>query len=180
MAENTKEEVWVIDPVHSRIRFDTKYLLLTPVSGWFQEFEGTVTTPGEDFDGSRVHLTIYANSVYTGNQQRDGHLRSADFFDAAKYPTITWQSTAVKVEGEFINAKGILHIKDVQQEIGLRVKYVGATQDANGNRKAGFTLEATFNRQDFHINWNQALDQHGLLLSNEVTLHCDVQLLRLP
>src|SRR5689334_6492035 len=108
MEENNKEVVWVIDPVHTRIRFDTKYLLLTPVSGWFTQFEGTVVTPGEDFDGSQVQLTIYTSSVYTGNEQRDGHLKSADFFDTAKYPVITWQSSAVKVQGEFIEALGIL------------------------------------------------------------------------
>jgi polyisoprenoid-binding protein YceI len=179
MEANNKEVVWVIDPVHSRIRFDTKYLLLTPVSGWFTEFEGTVITPGEDFDNSEVLLTIYANSVYTGNEQRDSHLKSVDFFDAARFPVITYKSSTVKVQGDFIAAKGILKIKGIQQEIDLQVKYVGTTQDPNGNSKAGFTLETTFNRQDFNINWNQVLDQHGLLLSDEVLLHCDVQLLRL-
>lgn len=180
MEENNKEVVWVIDPVHTRIRFDTKYLLLTPVSGWFTQFEGTVVTPGEDFNGSQVQLTIYTSSVYTGNEQRDGHLKSADFFDTAKYPVITWQSSAVKVQGEFIEALGVLQIKDVKQEIALQARYVGTIVDPNGNSKAGFTLEATFNRKDFHITWNQALDKHGMLLSDEVTLHCDVQLLRLP
>jgi polyisoprenoid-binding protein YceI len=180
MEEKNKEVVWVIDPVHTRIRFDAKYLLLTPVSGWFTEFEGTVITHGDDFDGSQVQLTIYTNSVYTGNDERDSHLKSADFFDAAKYPVITWTSSSVKIQGDFIEALGTLAIKDVKQEIALQVKYVGTTQDLNGNSKAGFTLEATFNRKDFNITWNQVLDKQGLMLSDEVLLHCDVQLLRLP
>lgn len=179
MEENKKEVVWVIDPVHTRIRFDTKYLLLTQVSGWFTQFEGTVVTSDDSFDGSDVQITIYANSVYTGNEQRDGHLRSADFFDTQKYPIISFKSSLVKVEGDIIDAAGSLQIKDVEQAVQLQAKYVGTVNDPMGNQKAGFTLDATFNRKDFHISWNQFIDQKGLVLSDEVTLHCDVQLLKL-
>jgi polyisoprenoid-binding protein YceI len=179
MEEKNKEVVWVIDPVHTRIRFDTKYLLLTSVSGWFTQFEGTVITPGDDFNDSQIQLIIYANSVYTGNEQRDAHLRSADFFDAAKYPIITYKSTAVTIQGNQIEATGTLSIKDIVQEITVQATHVGSAQDSLGNTKAGFVLDATFDRKDFNITWNQFIDQHGLLLSDEVILHCDVQLLKL-
>lgn len=180
MEETKKETVWVIDPVHTRIRFDTKYLLLTPVSGWFTQFEGSVITPEENFNGSQVQLTIYTNSVYTGNEERDAHLRSPDFFDARKYPVITYRSGSVIVQDNQIQATGILSIKDTVQEITWHATHVGTSLDAMGNTKAGFMLDATFNRKDFNITWNQFIDKHGLLLSDEVTLHCDVQLLKLP
>lgn len=180
MEEINKEVVWVIDPVHSRIRFDTKYLLLTPVSGWFTQFEGTVVAPENNFHGSQAQLTIYTNSVYTGNEERDAHLRSPDFFDAAKYPVITWKSNNVTVSGDSIEATGTLSIKGIEQDITLQAKHVGTSPDPMGNTKAGFILETTLNRKDFNITWNQFIDKHGLLLSDEVVLHCDVQLLKLP
>ncbi|AXY77368.1 polyisoprenoid-binding protein [Paraflavitalea soli] len=180
MEEINKEVVWVIDPVHTRIRFDTKYLLLTPVSGWFTQFEGSVATTEDNFNDSRAQLTIYTNSVYTGNEERDAHLRSPDFFDAARHPVITWKSKAVTVRGDLIEATGTLSIKGVEQEITLQARHVGSCPDPMGNTKAGFTLDATLNRKDFNITWNQYIDKHGLLLSDEVVLHCDVQLLKLP
>lgn len=180
MEETKKEAVWVIDPVHTRIRFDTKYLLLTRVSGWFTQFEGSVITPEENFNGSQVQLTIYTNSVYTGNEERDAHLRSPDFFDTRKYPVITYKSGSVTVQGDQIQSTGTLTIKDTVQEITWHATHAGTSLDAMGNTKAGFTLDATFNRKDFNITWNQFIDKHGLLLSDEVTLHCDVQLLKLP
>lgn len=180
MEEINKEVVWVIDPVHTRIRFDTKYLLLTPVSGWFMQFEGSVVTTEGNFNGSRAQLTIYTNSVYTGNEERDAHLRSPDFFDAAKYPVITWKSNTVTVQGDLIEATGILTIKGIEQEMTLQARHVGSSPDPMGNTKAGFTLDATLDRKDFNITWNQFIDKHGLLLSDEVVLHCDVQLLKLP
>lgn len=180
MEEINKEVIWVIDPVHTRIRFDTKYLLLTPVSGWFTQFEGSVVTTEDNFNGSCAQLTIYTNSVYTGNEERDAHLRSADFFDAAKHPVITWKSNAVVVRGDQIEATGILSIKGIEQQLTLQARHVGSSPDPMGNTKAGFTLDATLNRKDFNITWNQFIDKHGLLLSDEVVLHCDVQLLKLP
>lgn len=180
MEEAKKEEIWVIDPVHSRIRFDTKYLLLTPVSGWFTQFEGAVVTTNGTFHNSRAKLTIYTNSVYTNNEERDTHLRSADFFDAAKFPTITWKSDTVTVQGDTIQATGPLIIKDIAQDITLQITHVGTTPDPHGNIKAGFTLQTTLNRKDFNITWNQFIDKHGLLLSDEVVLNCDIQLLKLP
>lgn len=180
MEEKKTEAVWVIDPVHTRIRFDTKYLLLTPVSGWFNQFEGSVVTTEDNFNGCQAQLTIYTNSVYTGNEERDSHLRSADFFDAAHFPMITWKSKQVKVQGDQIEAIGTLTIKGIEQDITLQARHVGSSPDPMGNMKAGFTLDAKLNRKDFNITWNQLIDKHGLLLSDEVVLHCDVQLLKLP
>lgn len=180
MEANNKEVVWVIDPIHTRIRFEAKYLLLTAVSGWFSQFEGSVVTAEDNFDNSRAQLTIYTQSIYTGNEERDAHLRSADFFDAAHYPVITWKSDRVVVSGDELEATGTLTIKGIGQPITLRAQHVGSSPDPMGNTKAGFTLDAKLNRKDFNITWNQFIDKKGLLLSDEVVLHCDVQLLKLP
>ncbi|MDF2187334.1 YceI family protein [Paraflavitalea sp. CAU 1676] len=180
MEETKKEAVWVIDPVHTRIRFDTKYLLLTPVSGWFTQFEGSVINTEDNFNGARAQLTIYTNSVYTGNEERDTHLRSADFFDTAKFPVITWKSDQVTVQNGKIEVTGSITIKGIEQPITLQAQHLGSTPDPMGNTKAGFAVDATLNRKDFNITWNQLIDKHGLLLSDEVVLHCDVQLLKLP
>ncbi|WP_315820363.1 YceI family protein [Paraflavitalea speifideaquila] len=179
MEEINKEAVWVIDPVHSRIRFDTKYLLLTPVSGWFAQFEGSVVSTEDNFNACQIQLTIYTNSIYTGNEERDTHLRSADFFDAANHPVITWKSNNVITRGDLLEATGTLTIKGVEQNISFQARHVGSCPDPMGNTKAGFTLDTTLNRKDFNITWNQFIDKQGLLLSDEVTLHCDVQLLKL-
>ena len=98
MTEETRA-IWAIDPIHTRIRFEAKYLMLTTVSGWFREIEGTVETDSGDFSNSTIRLTIYTNSLFTGIDERDNHLRSPDFFDAKKYPTIQFQSSSVMVDG---------------------------------------------------------------------------------
>jgi len=172
--------VWAIDPVHTRIRFDAKYLMITAVSGWFREFEGTVVSSKEDFSDSEIQLTIYVNSLYTGNDERDNHLRSPDFFDAKKYPTITFRSTEVKVSENNIKITGPLSIKDITQEITFSARWLGVVPDPNGNIKACFEMDAVFDRKDFNITWNQFFDKQGVLISDRVQLHADVQLLKLP
>jgi polyisoprenoid-binding protein YceI len=177
----TSEKInWAIDPVHTRLRFEAKYLLISTVSGWFRELEGSVISQNENFNDSQIKLTIYTHSLYTGIEERDNHLRSADFFDADRYPTITFQSTQVQAEGDTIYIKGNLIIKNITQEISLVAKYLGSVTDPMGNRKAGFEMDAEFDRKDFDITWNQFFDKQGVLISDKVKLHADLQLLQLP
>lgn len=171
--------VWVIDPVHTRIRFETKYLLLTAVSGWFTEFEGSVTTSDDDFSDCGIRLTIYANSIYTGNEERDAHLRSADFFDTRRYPTINFHSTGVQITEGQIKVTGDLTIKDHTQSLQFTARHTGISNDTMGNTKAGFEMDTTFDRKDFNISWNQVIDKFGVMIGDEVKLHCDVQLLKI-
>lgn len=178
MQAQQNATVWIIDPVHTRIRFETKYLLLTAVSGWFTEFEGSIVAPADDFGGSEIKLTIYANSIYTGNEERDNHLRSADFFDTRRYPTINFRSASVTLHDGHILVNGELTIKDVTQPISFQVKHTGISNDTMGNSKAGFEMDTLFNRKDFNINWNQVIDKFGVMIADEVKLHCDVQVLR--
>lgn len=179
MEEIKHTTIWAIDPVHSKIRFDAKYLMITSVSGWFREVEGTVICNGEGFNESEIRLTIYTHSLFTGIDERDNHLRSADFFDAAKYPTITFQSTHVQVQENDIKITGLLSIKDITQELVFTAKYLGSVPDPMGNTKAGFEMDTVFDRKDFNITWNQFFDKQGILISDQVKLHADVQLLKL-
>jgi polyisoprenoid-binding protein YceI len=173
------KSVWLLDPVHSKFRFETKYLLITSVSGWFTEFEGTVKSPAENFNESQIQLTVYTGSVYTGNAERDNHLRSADFFDVNKYPTLSFKSTSINVTGSKLAIKGDLKIKDVTESIEFETTYIGSARDPIGNLKAGFEMNMTLNRKNFNINWNQVFDKAGVLLSDEVKIFCDVQLLKI-
>ena len=170
--------VWVIDPVHSKIRFETRYLLITSISGWFTEFEGTVITQSEEFNGSGINLIIYTNSIYTGNKERDTHLRSEDFFNTKRFPTMSFISRSRVVKEKVIKVVGDLKIKDVNETIEFTATHIGSAHDPLGNLKAGFEMSTTINRKDFGISWNQVFDQAGVLLSDEVKIYCDIQLLR--
>jgi polyisoprenoid-binding protein YceI len=179
MQTNENKNVWAIDPVHTRIRFEAKYLMITAVSGWFRDFEGTVVTSNADFNDSEIRLTIYTNSIFTGVDERDNHLRSPDFFDTKKYPTIYFRSTTVSVNDRTIAIAGVLTIKDIEQEISFTADYLGSVIDPMGNTKAGFEMDINFDRKDFNITWNQFFDKQGVLISDNVRVHCDIQLLKL-
>lgn len=170
---------WIIDPVHSRIRFETKYLLLTPVTGWFNEFEGTVTSPSNDFNACSIRFTLYTHSLNTQNDTRDKHLLSNDFFDADNFPRIVFQSTSVESEKDRLNISGNLTIKNVTAHIAFDARFVGSVQDPYGNRKAGFEMRTTLNRKDFNITWNNYFDEQGILLSDTVDIIADLQFLKI-
>lgn len=179
MEPATQKSTWAIDPVHSKLRFDAKYLMISTVSGWFREIEGIVVTHGTNFDDSEMSLTIYTNSIYTGIEERDNHLRSADFFDALHFPIIRFRSTSVHNSENLITIKGDLTIKDITQPISFVARYLGSCKDPNGNTKAGFDFDISFDRKDFNITWNRFFDQQGVLISDMVLIHGDVQLLKL-
>ncbi len=179
MSTTAKQATWAIDPIHSTIRFDAKYLLITSVSGWFREFEGTLLSGCDGFDNSEIQLTIYANSLTTGNDERDNHLRSPDFFDTKKYPVIQFRSTAVTTQDKHITVTGILTVKGIEHPYSFNATFLGICPDPNGNTKAAFEMDTVLNRKDFNITWNQLFDKNGLLLSDEVKVHCDLQLLKL-
>ncbi len=180
MATQSNKQTWAIDPVHTKVRFDAKYLLLSTVSGWFQEIEGAVSGANSDFTDSEINLTIYTHSIYTGITERDQHLRSADFFHTEKFPTIRFRSTAVTTAGDEIHITGLLTVKEVTHTIGFNARYLGTVPDAMGNTKAGFEMDMILDRKAFDIGWNLRFDTNGLLIADEVHLRADVQLLRLP
>jgi polyisoprenoid-binding protein YceI len=171
--ETTK---WTIDPSHSEIQFKVKHLMITTVTGSFKEFTSEVETQGDDFTTARIKFQASSASVYTNSDQRDGHLKSADFFDVEKFPNLKFESTSLeKVDDENFSLNGNLTIRDVTSPVKLNVEVGGTGKDPWGNLKAGFSLTGKINRKEWGLNWNAALESGGMLVSEEVRIFCEVQ-----
>jgi polyisoprenoid-binding protein YceI len=172
---------WGIDPAHSEMGFKIKHLMITNIKGSFDLFDGNIETDeDEDFSKSKIEINIKTASVSTGNEQRDEHMRSADFFDVEKFPLITFvgkRSENVDHDGSY-ELYGDLTIKGITKEICLDIEFGGVMKDPWGNHKAGITANGKFNREDFGLVWNAALETGGVLVSDEVRISCDVQLVR--
>ena len=170
---------WTLDPSHSEIGFKVKHLMVTNVRGVFKEYNGTIYTKGEDFSGADIELSITTGSISTGDTNRDNHLRSPDFFDAVNFKGIKFKGNSlerVKV-GEYI-LHGDLTIKDISRRIKLDVEFNGIAKDPYNNTKAGFEITGKINRKDFGLTWNAVLETGGVMVSDEVTIKCDVQLIQ--
>ena len=171
---------WVFDPTHSEIAFKVKHLMISNVKGLFSEFNGQVTTDGNDFSNAEISLNINPASVNTGVADRDGHLKSPDFFDVENFKEITFTSGKLsKISDGDFELTGILSIKGVSQEVKLDVEFGGLMTDPWGNEKAGFTLNGKVNRKDFGLTWNAALEAGGVLVGDDVRISSEIELLKL-
>ncbi|CAN5626873.1 YceI family protein [soil metagenome] len=170
---------WVIDPTHSEIHFKVKHLMITNVTGAFDIFQATIKTEDEDFMRAKIDFTADVDSVSTGNEQRDGHLKSADFFDAEKYPKISF--TATKVENVDNDGSyelfGDLTIKDITKNVKLDVEFGGVVKDPYGNIKAGFSINGKIMRKDFGLTWNAMTEAGGIVVSDDIRISCEIQLI---
>jgi polyisoprenoid-binding protein YceI len=170
---------YAIDPTHRRIGFVARHAMVTKVRGSFNEFEGSGYFDAESPTSSRLQLTIQAASIDTRNADRDGHLKSNDFFDMETYPTITFTSTAVEqVDPESYRVTGDLTIKGVTKPVTVDFEFTGAATDPFGNHRIGFEGKTTVNRKDWGVNWNAALEAGGVLVSEKVTLEFEVSAIR--
>jgi polyisoprenoid-binding protein YceI len=170
---------YAIDPSHSRIGFVARHAMVTKVRGSFNEFQGSGYYDAGDPTRSHLSLTIQADSIDTRNADRDGHLKSNDFFDMATYPEITFSSTAVEqVDAENYRVTGDLTIKDVTKPVTVEFEYTGTAVDPYQNQRIGFEGKTTVNRKDWGISWNTALDAGGVLVSEKVTLEFEVSAIR--
>jgi polyisoprenoid-binding protein YceI len=169
--------VWTIDPGHAEVGFVGRHFGLTRVRGRFTGVEGTVVI-GDDVAGSSLEVTIDMASVTSGDQSRDDHLRSADFFDVERYRTATFRSSGLAVDRSTATLTGELTIKDVTRPVELHVEYLGSVSDPWGNDRAIFTASATINREDWGLTWNMILDAGGLLVSKDIRLELEVELVR--
>jgi len=170
---------WVIDPNHSEIQFKIKHLMITNVTGSFNLFEASVITEEEDFMTAKVSFSADIDTISTGNEQRDAHLKSADFFDAATYPKLTFVATRYKNidnDGSY-ELYGDITLKDVTKNIKLDVEFGGVVKDPYGNIKAGFSINGKINRKDFGLTWNAVTESGGIVVSDEVRLSCEIQLI---
>lgn len=173
---NTK---WSIDPTHSEISFKIKHLMITNVSGKFNEFEAEVQTDGEDFTTARIQASIQAGSIDTNNAQRDEHLRNSDFFETEQYPLINFASTRIeKVDSDNFILHGNLTLKGITKPVQLHAEYSGLTRDPWGGERAGFVVTGKVNRIEFGLTFNAALEAGGLVLGEEVKIHSEVQLVK--
>ncbi len=170
-APTTPTGTYAIDPSHSRIGFVARHAMVTKVRGSFNEFEGSGHFDAENPANSHLALIIQANSIDTRNEDRDGHLKSNDFFDMETYPEIKFASTAVeKVDDDNYRVTGDLTIKDVTKPVTVDFEYTGTAVDPYQNQRIGFDGSTTVNRKDWGVNWNTALDTGGVLVSEKVTL----------
>ncbi len=170
---------WSLDPTHSEIGFKIKHLMISNVSGNFNKFDVQAETNGDDFANATVTLNIDVASINTNNEQRDVHLRNADFFEVEKHPNITFKSAKVeRVDDDIFNLYGDLTIKETTKPVKLSVEYSGIAKDPWGNVKAGFTINGKINRKDWGINYNAVLETGGVMLGEELKLNGEIQLVK--
>ena len=169
---------YTIDASHTRLGFVARHAMVTKVRGQFTSFEGTARVDAENPAASKVDLTISVASIETGSADRDGHLKSADFFDAETYPNITFSSTKVERDGDDWAITGDLTIKDVTKPVTIEFEQTGSARDPFGNVRVGFEGETTINRKDWGLTWNAALETGGVLVSEKIKLEFDVSAIR--
>lgn len=175
--ESTEKMKWVLDPAHSELTFKVKHLMIAHVKGEFKNF--SVDIDGKDIINSTVLATVDASSVYTNNEDRDNHLKSADFFDVENHKEIIFKSIAFhqKNDTEY-DLKGILTIKGISKEVNLEAEFGGINKDPWGNEKAGFSIAGKINRKDWGLNWNAALEAGWVLVSEEVKISGEIQFVK--
>jgi len=169
---------WALDPTHSELQFKVKHLMITTVTGSLKIFSASVTSEGDDFENGQISFEAETGSIDTGNKDRDNHLTSGDFFDAAQFPAITFTSTSFTKDGDDYELKGDLTIKGVTKPVKLNAEFGGIATDPWGNTKAGFTLSGKINRTDFGLSWNAALETGGVMVSEEVKIAAELQFVK--
>jgi polyisoprenoid-binding protein YceI len=165
---------WTIDPVHSEVGFSVRHMMVSKVRGKFTKFSGQIVT-AEDVLSSSVTAEIELSSIETGAEQRDAHLRSPDFFHTDIHPLMTYRSTGIRAEGDGYIVDGELTLKGITKNVPLKLELNGFGPDAYGGTRAGFTATAEINRQEFGVNWNAAMETGGVVVSDKVTIHMEIE-----
>lgn len=173
-------ERWTIDTSHSTVDFVVRHMVVSKTRGTFTDWSGSIEVDKEDPAKSTVSATIAVASIDTRDKKRDGHLISADFFDAEKYPTIEFKSRRIDGNGELFKVIGDLTIHDKTHEVVLDADYNGLNQDPWGNTRVHYSARTTINRKDFDLGWNQALEAGGLLIGETVTIEIEIEALKVP
>ena len=174
MATTTK---WVIDPMHSEVSFKVRHLVISTVTGFFKSFEGSLETEGDDFEHASISFALNIDSIDTNQSQRDEHLKSAEFFDAAEYPQITFKSTAFEDtdDDDEYELTGDLTIKGITKQVKLNAEYGGSTQDFYGNTKAGFEVTGKINRKEFGLTYDPITEAGSVVLGEDIKLSINIQ-----
>jgi polyisoprenoid-binding protein YceI len=164
---------WAIDPTHSEVSFKVKHLVISTVTGNFKSFEGGAESSSDDFQGAEISFAAHIASIDTNQSDRDNHLKSADFFDAEKYPKMTFSGI---LEGNSL--KGELTIKDVTKTVALSAHFGGVVQDPYGQTKAGFELEGKISRKEFGLIWNAVTEAGSVVVSDQVRILANIQIVK--
>ena len=168
---------WIIDPTHSEVAFKVKHLVISTVTGYFRKFEGHAESTAEDFSGAVIAFSLDVNSIDTNQSDRDQHLKSADFFDTASFPSIAFAGKLVNHGGEY-QLQGDLTLKGITQQVTLDVTYGGTVADPYGQTKAGFEIEGKLNRKDFGLTWSAITEAGSVVVSDQVRLQFSIQLVK--
>jgi len=168
-----------IDAAHSDITFKVKHLMITNVTGSFTKFDATMESAAADFSDAKISFEADTDSISTNNEQRDGHLKSDDFFAAGKFPKLSFQSKSfTKKNGDTYTLTGGLTIRDITKTVELDVEYGGTMTDPYGQVKSGFEINGKINRKDFGLTWGAVTEAGGVVVSDEVKLHLSVQMIK--
>jgi polyisoprenoid-binding protein YceI len=170
---------WSVDPTHSNVKFSVSHMVISEVEGSFSGFEGTIDAPSADFNNSSISFSVNVGSINTNSDQRDGHLKSPDFFDVAKYPTMTFTSASFKkTTGNNYKLEGNLTIKGVTKKVTFDVTYGGIAKDPYGNTKAGFKAKGTIKRMEYGLTWSALTEAGGLVVGDDVAIMLNIELVK--
>ena len=171
---------WTLDPSHSEVGFKVRHLMITNVKGIFKSYEVKAETNGDDFSNARISFSADVDSIDTNSEQRDGHLKSPDFFDAANHPKITFEATKyenVDNDGSY-ELYGNLTIRGISKPVKLDVEFGGVVKDLWGGTRAGFTINGKVDRKEWGLTWNAATEAGGVLVSDTINISCEIQLVK--
>jgi polyisoprenoid-binding protein YceI len=170
---------WTVDPAHSELTFKVKHLMISTVTGHFRNFSVQALTKGDDFsDTYDIELVADVDSLYTNNEQRDNHLRSADFFDAAQHPKLVFKAGKFNVGSGEAKLSGELTIRGITKLIAMDVEHGGIVTDPYGQTKAAFSVAGKLSRKEFGLTWNALTEAGGVVVGDEVKIHAEIQLIR--
>jgi polyisoprenoid-binding protein YceI len=178
-AEVTSATTWNVDPVHSHAEFKVRHMMISNVKGEFKGVTGTLKLDSADLTKSGVEVSLDSATINTGDAQRDGHLKSADFFDVEKFPTLTFKSNRVSKKNGVLTVAGDLNIHGVTRNVVFEVEGPSApTKDPWGNTRIGLEATARINRKDFGLTWNASLETGGILVGDDVNITLDIQFIK--
>ena len=173
--ENMIKTKWIVDPTHSEVHFKVKHLVISTVTGTFNVFDGQLETENDDFTGAEINFSLDVATVDTNQEQRDEHLKSAEFFDSAQYPQISFISTSFTKEGDDYELSGDLTIRDVTRRVKLDVEFGGSATDFYGNEKVGFEINGKINRKDFGLTWSGITEAGAIVVGEDIKLSINLQ-----
>ena len=166
---------WALDPTHSEVHFKVKHLVISTVTGSFKAFDGSFEAENDDFSNAQIDFSLDVSSIDTNQGQRDTHLKSPEFFDAEKYPKMTFSSTSFTKDGDDYDLQGHLTIKDQTKPVKLSVEFGGTATDFYGNEKAGFEITGKISRKEFGLTWDAVTEAGAIVVGDEIKLNINVQ-----